>query len=159
MDSPQSFSKDKPVVISADNFAKKSNFKYSFVNPKFLGLTTILLLLVMVGGVGTSVYLTQKPQQVVSNASEPQPSLPINTAPSLIPPTTPESPEASSSSSSSADLIFDFNGDLKVNSADLEVINGAWGIPKTDAQKKADINKDGVVNGLDYSLFLPKFQK
>lgn len=59
--------KDKPVVITADSFAKKNTFKFSIVNPKFLGITTVLLLLVV--GVGTGVYLTQRPQQATTQAS------------------------------------------------------------------------------------------
>lgn len=59
--------KDKPVVISAENYAKKNIFKFSFVNPKILGLLTVLLLLV--GGIGTGVYLTQTPNQTVIQAT------------------------------------------------------------------------------------------
>ena len=59
--------KDKPVVISAENYSKKNIFKYSFLNPKILGLLTVLLLIV--GGVGTGVYLTQTPNQKVTQAT------------------------------------------------------------------------------------------
>lgn len=59
--------KDKPVVITAEGFSKKNSFKFSFVNPKILSAMTVLLL--MIGGIGTAVYLTQKPQQISSLAS------------------------------------------------------------------------------------------
>lgn len=64
--------KEKPVVISSEG-SKKSIFKYSFVNPKILGAMTVLLLLV--GGVGTGVYLTQQPQQAITQATLPPVSL------------------------------------------------------------------------------------
>jgi hypothetical protein len=70
MDSPTAITdqtpKEKPVVITSSG-SKSNLFKYSFVNPKFLGVMTVLLL--MVGGVGAGVYLTQKPQQTTSQAS------------------------------------------------------------------------------------------
>lgn len=64
MDSQQ---KDKPVVISVENYNKGGIFKFSYVNPKILGLLTVLLLLI--GGVGTGVYLTQTPKQTTTQAS------------------------------------------------------------------------------------------
>lgn len=64
MDSQQ---KDKPVVISVENYNKGGIFKFSYVNPKILGLLTVLLLLI--GGVGTGVYLTQTPKQGTTQAS------------------------------------------------------------------------------------------
>ncbi len=70
MDSPTTIEnqtpKEKPVVISSDG-PRKNPFKYSLVNPKFLGAMTVMLLLV--GGVGTGVYLIQRPQQTISQAS------------------------------------------------------------------------------------------
>ncbi len=57
--------KEKPVVITSGD--RKNVFKFSFVNPKILGAMTVLLL--MIGGVGTGVYLIQKPQQTTSQAS------------------------------------------------------------------------------------------
>lgn len=57
--------KEKPTVITSSD--KKNIFKFSFVNPKVLGAMTVLLL--MIGGVGTGVYLIQKPQQTTSQAS------------------------------------------------------------------------------------------
>lgn len=69
MDSPTSVTdqtpKEKPVVVTSGN--KKNLFKYSIVNPKFLGAMTVLLLII--GGVGTGVYLINKPQQTASQAS------------------------------------------------------------------------------------------
>lgn len=286
--------KDKPVVISAENYAKKNIFKFSFVNPKILGLLTVLLLLV--GGIGTGVYLTQTPNQTVTQATlttaeisfkpstiqaesgssfnvdvfgnangnqitgvklafkydpevleltsiSPKQFLPkiliapviasgsaavslgtdgnsgisgsgilatlsfrIKTLQSIStqisfekdktqvnvlgnpnnlvgnldsakititagPKTLPAIPESSASAqtnetlqpaSQSGNLIngeFDFNSDNQINSVDLSVLYSAWGTPETETQKKADINGDGVVNGLDYSKFLPQLKK
>lgn len=58
--------KEKPVVITSEG-AKKSMFKFSIVNPKILGAMTVLLLLI--GGVGTGVYLTQNRQQSTTQAT------------------------------------------------------------------------------------------
>lgn len=277
--------KDKPVVISAENYTKKNVFKYSFVNPKILGLLTVLLLLV--GGVGTGVYLTQTPNQTVTQATlsvsdisfkpqeiqagagsgfnidvfgnangnkitsvtlavrydpavltlqsiSPKQFLPkVLVAPDLTPGlasvslgtdgnsgitgsgviatlsflvsnnssgstqiefesgktvvntlgnpsnlvgslkpanitinpalTQPQPPLPASnnpaSSSASASGEFDFNSDNQINSIDLSVLYSAWGEPETDTQKRADINGDGVVNGLDYAKLLPQLKK
>ena len=295
-------SKDKPVVISAENYAKKNIFKFSFVNPKILGLLTVLLLLV--GGVGTGVYLTRTPNQTVTQATlasteisfkpaqlqteagsnfsidvfgnangnqitrvtlvirydpeilelksiSPKQFLPkvlaapnlasgsasvslgtdgnsgisgsgiiatlgfrsknqasgstrisfesgktqvnilgnlsnsagnltpaeitINSAPNSLP-TVPESTapnqvrtllpapgnnpvETATSSALTSGQEFDFNSDNQINSIDLSVLYSAWGTPETDTQKKADLNGDGVVNGLDYSQFFPKLKR
>lgn len=291
--------KDKPVVISAENYAKKTVFKFSFVNPKILGLLTVLLLLV--GGVGAGVYLTQAPNQTLTQATlttaeisfkpgaiqtetgsgfnidvfgnangnqitgvklafkydpdvlelksiTPKQFLPkillapviasdsaavslgtdgnsgisgsgilatlsfqvktqqatstqisfekdktqvnvlgntdnlvgnLDSAKITITPGSPSPPvipESSASakvqditrieetlqpSSQSAALVseFDFNSDDRINSVDLSVLYSAWGTPETEIQKKADINGDGVVNGLDYARFLPQLQR
>lgn len=104
MDSPTAIEnqtpKEKPIVITADG-ARKSQFKFSFVNPKILAGMTVLLLLI--GGVGTGVYLIQKPQQATTQAT-----------------------------SSPVDLVFqpsqiqtskgtDFNADVYVNSNDNQI--------------------------------------
>lgn len=292
-------SKDKPVVISAENYAKKNIFKFSFVNPKILGLLTVVLLLV--GGVGTGVYLTQTPNQTVTQATlttaeisfkpstiqaqsgsafsidvfgnangnqitgvklafkydvavleltsiSPKQFLPkvllapviasgsaavalgtdgnsgisgsgvlatlsfrvktqqatstqisfekdktqvnvlgnpnnlvgnLDPAKIIITPGPGNSPAVKESSASaevqditrtgeteqlssqSAALTseFDFNSDDQINSVDLSVLYSAWGTPETETQKKADFNGDGIVNGLDYSKFLPQLKK
>lgn len=59
--------KDKPVVISAESYAKKNIFKYSYVNPKILGLLSVVLLMII--GVGTGVYLTQVPSKTNTQAT------------------------------------------------------------------------------------------
>lgn len=70
MDSPTAIEnqtpKEKPIVITSEG-SKKPQFKFSFVNPKILAAMTILLLLI--GGVGTGVYLIQKPQQTTTQAN------------------------------------------------------------------------------------------
>lgn len=284
--------KDKPVVISAENYTKKNIFKYSFVNPKILGLLTVVLLMVV--GVGAGVYMTQvpgntqtqatlqlsdisfKPSEVKVEAGSnfnidvfsdangnqitsaqlaieynpefldltsitPKQFLPkILTPPSIAsgsatvslgtqgnsgisgsgilatlsfkaklpvsstqisfdksqtrvnilgntasplkdfksavivinpgasgPPEPVSSPSASiqtqqtqdSPAPASAGINFDFNSDSEINSIDLSILLSAWGNPQTDLQKKADLNGDGIVNGLDYSLFLPHLNK
>lgn len=58
--------KEKPVVITSEG-SKKNMFKFSFVNPKILGAMTVLLLLI--GGVGAGVYLTQVRQQATTQAT------------------------------------------------------------------------------------------
>ena len=285
--------KEKPVVISAESYAKKSNFKFSIVNPKILGLLTVLLLLV--GGVGAGVYLTQAPSQTVTQATlttteivfkppqiqteagsnfsvdvfgnangnqitgvklafkydpevleltsiSPKQFLPkvllapviasgsaaislgtdgnsgisgsgvlatlsfqvktqqsgstqisfekdktqvnvlgspnnlignLESAKITIIPSLGNS-MSTNEASISADINetlqsasqsaientgFDFNSDDQINSIDLSVLYSAWGTPETEAQKKADFNGDGVVNGLDYSKFLPQLKK
>ena len=286
--------KDKPVVISAENYSKKNIFKYSFLNPKILGLLTVLLLIV--GGVGTGVYLTQTPNQKVTQATlattdisfkpsqtqteagsnfnidvfanangnkitkvtltikydpdvldlksilprqflpkvliapelasgsasvslgtdgnsgisgsgiiatlgfqskeqasgETQISFddsktqinilgnPANSASNFesakitINPKVAPALESTSSSqnpsglppadnqagtSSAADSeAFDLNSDSQINSVDLSVLYGAWGTPTTEIQKKADLNGDGVVNGLDYAKLVPQLK-
>lgn len=274
--------KDKPVVISAESYAKKNVFRYSFVNPKILGLLTVILLLV--SGVGAGVYMTQTPKQTQTQATletsdisfkpseiqvqsgksfsvdvfgnangnqitsvklafqfdpevlelisiSPKQFLPkvlatpsiasgsasvslgtdgnsgisgsgilaslsfhskkqsasltrisfdkgqtridllgnttnplsnLKSAAVIITPGSDEdtkSPQSASESSVVSDSRFDFNSDSKVNSIDLSVLYSAWGNPQSDIQKKADLNADGAVNGLDYSLFLPQMQK
>lgn len=283
-------SKDKPVVISAENFNKKNVFKFSIVNPKFLGLLSVLLLLV--GGVGTGVYLTRSPNQTVTQATltaidisfipqqiqtetgssfnidvfgnangnqitgvtlalkydpdvltlqsiTPKQFLPkvviapnlasgsasvslgtdgnsgitgsgviatlgflvnnnssgsapiqsgstqiefengktivnalgnpsnlvgnlkpanitINPASANQPPLPTNTP---ASSSASIPVEFDFNSDNQINSIDLSVLYSAWGEPETAVQRKADINGDGIVNGLDYARLLPQLKR
>jgi hypothetical protein len=296
MDSQQ---KEKPVVISADTSTKGGVFKFSYVNPKILGLLTVLLL--MIGGVGTGVYLTQTPQKTTTQASldkvdlslqpakseisggggftvdifanannnkitsatlsitydpkvldlksitprqflpkvllepkistgsavvslgtdgnsgisgsgilavltfQPKPGqsattkiefnqaatqintlgntttgtelnsaeVKINTigvsAPQTVTAsgltTTNESTLSGKTEVSREETVeiketeFDFNDDGQVNSVDLSLVYSAWGEPETDTQKKADINGDGVVNGLDYSKFLPYLKR
>lgn len=70
MDSPTQIEnqtpKEKPVVISSEG-GKKASFKFSLVNPKILAMMTVLLL--MVGGIGTGVYLIQQPQQTTTQAT------------------------------------------------------------------------------------------
>src|SRR3989344_986524 len=246
--------KDKPVVISAENYSKKNIFKYSFLNPKILGLLTVLLLIV--GGVGTGVYLTQTPNKKVTKVTltikydpdvldlksilprqflpkvliapelasgsasvslgtdgnsgisgsgiiatlgfqskeqasgETQTSFddsktqinilgnPANSASNFesakitINPKVAPALESNSSghnpsglppadnqagNSSAADSeAFDLNSDSQINSVDLSVLYGAWGTPTTEIQKKADLNGDGVVNGLDYAKLVPQ---
>lgn len=58
--------KEKPVVITSEG-NKKEMFKFSFVNPKILGAMAVFVLLI--GGVGTGVYLTQNRQQPTTQAS------------------------------------------------------------------------------------------
>lgn len=275
--------KDKPIVISAQNYAKKQIFKYSFLNPKILGLLTVVLLMVV--GVGAGVYMIQsrsqtqtratlqvsdisfKPAEIEVNAGSsfninvfgdaggnqitstqlgikydpefleltsitPKQFLPRvltnpviasgeatvslgtdgnsgisgsgilaslsfkakkqSETPTLIsfdkeqtrinilgnstnplsdlksaaitinPPPSASSPvqtQPSPKASVTKEPNFDFNSDSKVNSVDLSIIYSAWGNPQSELQKKADINGDGIVNGLDYSLFLPHFKK
>jgi hypothetical protein len=36
---------------------------------------------------------------------------------------------------------------------------GGWGTPKTELQSKADLNGDGLINGIDYSQFVQHFNK
>lgn len=75
MDSPTQIEnqtpKEKPVVITSEG-AKTPSFKFSFVNPKILAGMTVLLL--MVTGISAGVYLIQKPQQTVSQAT----SIPVD---------------------------------------------------------------------------------
>ena len=70
MDSPTAITdqtpKEKPVVITSLS-SKKPMFKFSLVNPKILGAMVVLVLLI--GGIGTGVYLTQTPQQTTTQAS------------------------------------------------------------------------------------------
>jgi hypothetical protein len=98
--------KEKPVVITAQS--RKSFFRYSFVNPKFLGAMTVLLL--MIGGVGTGVYLIQKPQQSISQASLSPVNL--NFQPAEI--------QADSGSEFTVD-VFTTAGDNKITGADLSI--------------------------------------
>lgn len=286
--------KDKPVVITAENYANKRVFKHSIVNPKILGILTVILLMVI--GVGAGVYLTQAPPKTVTKANlttadisfkppeitvdalssftidvfgnannnqitsvkltvkynpaaldllsiAPKQFLPKvliapdiasgsatislgtdgnsgitgagilaslnfrakdfpagsttinfdpgqtqinllgqsenvlgNLSPAIIrinpaskqsaqPTVSPSSnqlqnqPAGQSTNSGQTGINFDFNSDEEINSIDLSVVYSAWGTPDTDLQKKADVNGDGVVNGLDYSLFLPKMAR
>ena len=77
-------------------------------------------------------------------------------------PSSSSEPDALLNSSDSATLqtsaSSDFNNDGRTNSIDLSVMYSAWGKPETDVQKKADLNKDGTVNGMDYAAFLPEFK-
>ena len=273
--------KEKPVVITSSN-NKKDMFKFSIANPKILGALTVLLLLI--GGIGSGVYLTQTPQQTTSQASLTgvdltfQPSeiqaqsasefnvdifasandnqitstdLTIKYDPQVLrlksitpgqflpkilvePNIEPDKAFVSlgtdgnsgiSGSGIIAGLVFevkddtpqnstqitfdpevteikvlnrgdegisdtlgnaqvvintiqktpvpeqeanpsepasfeesDFNGDGKTNSVDLSILYSGWGTPQSDVQKKADLNKDQIINGIDYSSFLPKFK-
>jgi len=61
--------KEKPVVLTSSG-NKKPIFKFSFANPKILATLTVFLLLI--GGIGTGVYLTQKPPQTTTEATTPQ---------------------------------------------------------------------------------------
>jgi hypothetical protein len=63
------------------------------------------------------------------------------------------------SSSALSASSYDFNSDSVTNTIDLSVLYSAWGTPKNEAQKKADLNQDGVVNGIDYSMFVPNFNQ
>jgi len=72
-------------------------------------------------------------------------------------PSSSSSPLPSPSPSPSAAVSYDFNGDSAINAVDLSIMYSGWGTPTTDTQKKADLNNDGVINGLDYSQFLPQF--
>lgn len=290
MESSSQSQKDKPVVINAESFNKKNLFKFSFVNPKLLGMITVLLLLV--GGVGTGVYLTQKPQQTTTQATlsgvnlSLQPAIitaninsdfnidifadagtnqvtgtditinydprllelksinpkqflpkvvrepiiasgsatitlgtdgtsgisgggilaslvfspmsdgssmtqitfndlkthvnvlgsnadlkgnlaptqvsiagPLESTPQPSSPSRLESSPLEASNTSTTTSEFDFNGDQNINSVDLSVIYSAWGQPENEIQEKADLNGDGVVNGLDYAKFLPNFRR
>jgi len=109
MDSPTSITdqtpKEKPIVITSSN-TKNPNFKFSLVNPKILGAMTLLLLLI--GGIGTGVYLIQSPQQTTSQAS--LTGVTLSFKPAQIP-TTPLS-------QFSVDVFADA-GENKINSADL----------------------------------------
>ncbi len=112
MDSPPSTienqtPKEKPVVITSDG-SKKSIFKYSLVNPKFLGAMTVLLL--MIGGIGAGVYLTQKPQQTITQATLSPVS--VNFQPDAI--------ESLTGSEFSVD-IFAIAGENKITGADLSI--------------------------------------
>ncbi len=93
---------------------------------------------------------TKKSTVIIANEAAAVPSIqPIIATPSAsIQPT-----EATSSSS-----VYDFNNDTMINSIDLSVMYSGWGIPKTDLQLKTDLNKDGVVNGIDYSAFIVHFK-
>lgn len=264
--------KDKPVVISAESYAKKRIFKYSFVSPKILGILTVILLMVV--GVGAGVYLTQTPRQTQTQATlqnsdislkpseievtggsgfsidvfgnangnqitsaqlaikydpeflellsiSPKQFLPkVLIAPNISSGSATVSlgPEGDSGISGSGILAtlsfkakkqpvpstqisfekdqtrinilgnstsplnelrsatiminpasgsatpangqtFDFNSDAEISSTDLSILYSAWGNPQTDTQKKADLNGDGVVNGLDYAKFLPNLKR
>lgn len=281
--------KEKPVVITSAS-SKKPVFKFSFVNPKILGAMTVLLLLI--GGIGAGVYLTQRPQQTTTQASPPigvdvtlkpaevevaagsefsldifanahdnqitSTDLNINYDPAaltlksitpgqflpkiLVPPDissgsafvslgtdgnsgasgngiiaslvfevsntasqtasqitfNPErtiikvlnrSPESARDTLGGTKIVIkaskipetippiasaegniqpavaqdsgitDFNNDGFTNTLDLSLLYSGWGDPETDTQKQADLNQDGVINGLDYARFLPKFQR
>ena len=109
MDSPTSITdqtpKEKPTVISSPS-NKKVMFKFSLVNPKILGAMTVFLLLI--GGVGTGVYLIQNPQQTTSQAS--LPSVELNFQP----------PEVQTNISSEFNVdVFASAGENKINSIDL----------------------------------------
>jgi hypothetical protein len=65
----------------------------------------------------------------------------------------------SASEAASLTEVYDFNGDETANSIDLSIMYAGWGTPKNDQQRKADLNEDGTINGIDYSMFLPYFNK
>ncbi len=96
---------------------------------------------------------------VKSAAPNPPQSLQASASASIKPlatsrPLASRNPVASSSAAS-----FDFNSDSLINSIDLSVVYSAWGNElDTDLKKKADLNGDGTVNGLDYALFLPNLK-
>jgi hypothetical protein len=145
------------------------------------------VMLILVGGVGVGVYLVGQQQKVKSRASNEQSSstneIPDNLSTvvpkEVVSQSATKSAEATRSSrtasgsgslnsivipqtDSSVSAIpdkesYDFNGDNAANSLDLSIMYAGWGTPKNDQQRKADINKDGTVNGIDYSIFLPHF--
>jgi hypothetical protein len=71
------------------------------------------------------------------------------------------SASAGFTSSESAELsdMYDFNDDSAANSVDLSIMYAGWGTPKNEEQKNADLNGDGIINGIDYSIFLPHFNQ
>ncbi len=287
-DQPIKMPDEKPVVVTAKNYAKKRLFQFSYINPKILGGLTVLLLLI--GGVGAGVYLTQAPQQTTTQATLPQvdlsfqPSstnadansefsmdvfvdahenqitsvnLALNYDPNILelksitpkqflpkllvepviqpgsavvslgtdgnsgisgsgilaslnfkaivpssttinlvkentkinilgsstgitgnfspaqininpasqsqtlpePSESPPVQELPSPNPVRGEVSGDFNLDSQINAVDLSIMYNSWGIPNTEVKKRADINGDGIVNGLDYSQILPKFQQ
>lgn len=59
---------------------------------------------------------------------------------------------------SSDDLTGDLNGDKKTNAADLSILYSSWGKQTTQSKyPQTDLNKDGVTNSLDYTIFLNYF--
>lgn len=55
---------------------------------------------------------------------------------------------------------YDINGDGKVNAADLSTIFSGWGKKTTEVKNpKADLNNDGAINTIDYTLFLKSYKK
>jgi hypothetical protein len=173
-----------PVIFKSDNSSKAS---LHLPTPNLKVALASFVMLFLVGGVGVGVYLVGQQQQLKSRASNE--TLPENLSavvPKNVinQSATPSAKEASSSaqSSSSASLnnlvippldssisaelsssasaeVYDFNDDLAANSMDLSIMYAGWGQPKNDQQKKADLNKDGTINGIDYSIFLPFFNK
>lgn len=82
----------------------------------------------------------------------------INPSASTPIPKSTSSPLNSPSATNSAE-VSDFNNDGLTNAIDLSIMYAAWGDPETDIQKKADLNHDNKVNGMDYSVFIPKFTR
>lgn len=113
------------------------------------------------------------PQNVVNQTATPSAKTPLpssqtnnqstesSTLTNITIPELDSSLSASINSSESATLIesYDFNNDSAANSIDMSIMYAGWGTPKNDQQKKADLNGDGIINGIDYSIFLPNFNK
>lgn len=97
--------KEKPVVITSES-TKKSMFKFSLVNPKILGAMTVLILLV--GGIGAGVYLTQNRQQATTQATLSQVDLKFQ----------PDKIEANLGSEFNVDVFAGAN-EAQINSVDL----------------------------------------
>lgn len=168
----------KPVVFKSEDSSGTPFFK-SKLNLKFLGIFAVVLLLVT--GVGAGVYLTGSPLQLRPQAETPEqtprpsfsPLQIINNRPSAssesaqpistgssTPISTGSALLATPTASASAEPnIYDFNSDSKVNTLDLSFMYVNWGTPKPEAGTKADLNKDGVVNGVDYAMLLKQFNQ
>lgn len=172
------------VIFKSD--ASNSN-SLSFSIPHLKPILASLVMLFLVGGVGVGVYLVGQQQQVKSRADENLSENVTSVVPKeLVNQSATPSAQASASASiqplasSSADLSdiqmpdlevsstaseeaslgsYDFNDDSLVNSVDLSIMYSGWGVPRNDLQKGADINQDGTINGIDYSLFLPHFKE
>lgn len=106
------------------------------------------------------------PKNVVSQtatksaqASSPATASAVGTLANIVIPELESSAEAEENGTGSAQMsgVYDFNGDNTANSIDLSIMYAGWGTPKNDQQKKADMNSDGIINGIDYSIFLPHF--
>lgn len=145
------------------------------------------VMLFLVGGVGVGVYLVGQQQQIKSRASNEQSSstneIPDNLSAvvpkNVVNQSATKSAQATGSASTASgsgslesivipeidsspsaipvEESYDFNGDNAANSLDLSIMYAGWGTPENDQQNMADINKDGTINGIDYSIFLPHF--